>query len=281
MPNIGIPLQLKYYRQMHQQQQQKEKQQLLQQQQQQQRKQPQSQVQQQQHHHQWSLPRPMAWSELMKRSRPGSTKTKLPPCVETPPSRDHTSQGPVQNVGNQPTSGSGRQGTPFLKKKQKRNIILDDGDGPIPFSATRELYKYEMFVTNIARNSNVDDIKSHLIKKLGTDDVSIKPMSKSTASYLSFGVFCRSERDDLDFWRTGLWPKYTVIYKWNSKAGDTRANNRAPSYQGQARSRGSQGARGSYYKQDKHSNNVRRVNSGNTYHHRYPDQQRLHDQHNG
>ena len=49
---------------------------------------------------------------------------------------------------------------PFLKKKQKRNVILDDGNEDIPFSAAKDLFKYEAFVTNIEKGTNLSDVKS-------------------------------------------------------------------------------------------------------------------------
>ena len=96
--------------------------------------------------------------------------------------------GHLQQGENQPTPGKGQMISPFLKKKQKRNIILDEGEGNIPFSATREFYKYEAFVTNLRSDARIDAIKGHLVRKLGTDDVFIKQMSKSSAPYLSLGV---------------------------------------------------------------------------------------------
>ena len=277
--NVAIAQQLSKYRLMHQQNQKKQQQQQLQQQHQQGQKQ----TQQQQQYH-LPLPKDMTWNEVMKRSRPRLLKTQIPPQGQTPTLQNHTPQRTHQNGGNysnNPISGSGQLNSPFLKKKQKKNIILDEDDGSIPFSAIRDLYKYELFVTSIGRDAKVEDIKSHLIKMLHTNDISIKPMSKSTASYLSFGVFCRSESKDLNFKMPGLWPKGTKIYKWNSKAGDTRVVNRVHSSQGQARSRGQNGVRGSHYSQGYHGNEVQSNDYKDNYRYRYPDQQRLNDQHNG
>ena len=178
----------------------------------------------------------------------------------------------------QPTQGRGLLNSPFLRKKQKRNIILDEGEGNIPFSATKEFFKYEVFVTNLNTNSNINAIKDHLVTKLGTDDIFIKKISKPYASYLSLGVFCRSERSDIDFRLPGLWPRGTMIYKWNSKGGETRASNRAGSYQGQTRSHGSRGAGGNYHNQGPHFYNGRHSNSATDYKYRTSEQQRLHDQ---
>ena len=272
-PNDAIVQQISQYRHMHQMNQQQQQQ--LQRHQQRQR---QHQQQQQEYR---TPPNDMSWNDILRASRPGHLKTQIPPRGQTPPPREQNTQRTLQNTGNSTISGSSQQNTPFLKKKQRRNIILDEDDGSIPFSATKDLFKYEMFVTSISRDSKVEDIKSHLITKLGTDDISIKPMSKYTASYLSFGVFCRSEKKDLDLKMPGLWPKGTRIYKWNSKAGDTRITNRVHSSQSQERSRGSNGGRGSYYRQDYHGNDVQRNDYKDNYRYRYPDQQRLNNQYNG
>ena len=112
-----------------------------------------------------------------------------------------------------------------MRKKLKKNIIIDDGDEDIPFSAKRELYRYEAFISNIDPFTDIEDIKEHLKRKLRTDEVYLKLMSKSDADYLSFGVFCRSTRDNLDLRMPGLWPRGTRIYKWNSKVRVGWVNN--------------------------------------------------------
>ena len=97
-------------------------------------------------------------------------------------------------------------------------------------------------------------------------------MSKLSAPYLSLGVFVKSESSDLNFRMPGLWPRNTMIYKWNSKGGDARVNNQGVSHQGQSRRRGSPGARnGNQYQgyQD---------NTATGYRYRTSEQQRLHDQ---
>ena len=171
-----------------------------------------------------------------------------------------------------------QQNSQFLKKRQKKNIILNEGDEEIPFTATREFFKYELFVTNISPDARIEEIKSHLAKKLGTDDIFLKPMSKSAAPYLSLGVFCRSQRNDLDFWMPGLWPKNTMIYKWNSKGSDTRGSNQGVSYQGHSRYRGSPRVSNRSQPQGYQDNDSRRSNAANGYRYRTSDQQRLHDQ---
>ena len=281
--NVAIGQQISEYRRMHQvkQTQQQQQQQPQHHQGQRQPSLEQRQIQQQQQQNPLPMPEDMAWSEFMQRSRPRPPNTHIPPQGQTRTPQDHTPQSPHQNGGNYSISGGGHPNSPFLKKKQKKNIILDGDDGSIPFSAIRDLYKYELFVTSIDRDAKVENIKSHLIKKLGTNDISIKPMSKSTASYLSFGVFCRSESKDLNFKMPGLWPNGTRIYKWNTKGGDTRVNNRVHSSQDQARSRSHNGVRSAHYNQVYHGNEVRRNDYKDNYRYRYPDQQRLHDQHNG
>ena len=97
---------------------------------------------------------------------------------------------------------------------------MEEGDEVIPFSAMRELCIYESFVTNIAPRTNIDEIKSHLKRKLCTDNISIKIMTKNDAPSISFGLFVRSERDTLDFKMPGLWPRGIRVYKWNTKAGE-------------------------------------------------------------
>ena len=159
-------------------------------------------------------------------------------------------------------------------KKQRKNVIIDDGDEDIPFSAVRELYSYEAFVTDIDPISNIEEIKEHLKRKLGTNEVFLRPMSRSDATYLSFGVFCRSSRNNLDLRMPGLWPRNTRIYKWNSKGRAGRVSNP---------SNGRQIYHSSHGRQRSHNRSSYRQNqrnrSANNYRYRYPDQQRLHNQH--
>ena len=88
-----------------QQQRNEEQQQILQQQQKLQQRKRQQQQQRQMKN--------MPYEEMMSRSRP--------------------------HMPAQPTQGRGQMNSPFLRKKQKRNIILDEGEGNIPFSATKEI----------------------------------------------------------------------------------------------------------------------------------------------
>ena len=146
--------------------------------------------------------------------------------ISPPPRFSNSPSGRIQHGGNNQGVVNGPSYIPFLKKKQKRNVILDDSEEEIPFSAIRDMYKYEAFVTNIHPDADLNEIKGHIARKLDINDIYIKPMSRTGAPYLSFGLFCKSQRGDLNLKMRGLWPKYTKIYKWNSKAGDTGASNR-------------------------------------------------------
>ena len=64
-------------------------------------------------------------------------------------------------------------------------------------------------------------IKNHVSRKLGTN-VFLTPLSKEGAPFLSFGLYCRSERDDLDFKMPNLWPDGTQIYKWRTNRHNRR-----------------------------------------------------------
>ena len=158
---------------------------------------------------------------------------------------------------------------PFLRKKQKRNVILDDGNEDIPFSAAKDLFKYEAFVTNIEKGTDLADIKRHASMKLQTNEIFLKPMSNPDASYISFGFFCRSERNDLNLKMRGLWPKYTRIYKWNSKARDAGASSRVTN---------SNRWQSSGYNQGSRINNSQ-YSSSDRYILPNADQRRLHNQH--
>ena len=116
---------------------------------------------------------------------------------DRPPSQARE-QVPPQQRDTQQRTRKAQHTSQFLKRKQKNNIILDEGEGDIPFSATREFFKYELFVTNLNSNAKIEDIKSHLVRLLCTEDIFIKPMSKLSAPYLSLGVFVKSESSDLN-----------------------------------------------------------------------------------
>ena len=74
-------------------------------------------------------------------------------------------------------------------------MILEQGNTNIPFTAVRNMYKYELFVTNISCETGIDTIKQHISAMLGAE-VSIKLMSKAGASCLSFGLLFSSEFDN-------------------------------------------------------------------------------------
>ena len=159
-------------------------------------------------------------------------------------------------------------------------MILEQGNTNIPFAAVRNMYKYELFVTNISCETSIDTIKQHISAMLGAE-VSIKLMSKAGASCLSFGLFFSSEFDNLNMKMPGLWPVGTEIYKWDvnrkSSSGSHRNNGSGRSYQGRfsarryghnASANARSGAQQGHYSQGPRG-----------YRYRYPDQQRLHDQH--
>ena len=218
-------------------------------------------------------------SHPTQRHRPSSPRGHQvrhpPPSPRSHPRTASNSVGQNERTDNVSRTNSGRQYNPYLRKKQKKNTIIDDGNEDIPFTAMRELYSYEAFVTNIDPLSDIEDIKGHLKRKLCTDEVYLKPMSKSDAKYFSFGIFCRSRRDNLDLRMPGLWPRGTRIYKWNSKASVGRVGNQTTSNHSHHPSHGSQRSypNGSSHRQG-HQNM-----SANNYRYRSPDQQRLHDQH--
>ena len=147
-------------------------------------------------------------------------------------------------------------------------MIVEEGDEVIPFSAMRELCIYEAFVTNIAPCQNIDEIKSHLKRKLCSDNISIKIMTKNDAPSISFGLFVKSERDTLDFRMPVLWTRGTRICNWNTKAGEERVFTQTTRYQGRSNTHGT---RGNNYNGPQNS-------AVSNYSYPYPDQQRLHNQ---
>ena len=111
-------------------------------------------------------------------------------------------------------------------------------------------------------NANLEDIKRYVSGRLGTQ-VTLKPLGNEGAACLSFGVFCETDRANVDLKMTGLWPTGTVIYKWNPKV-------RTPSKPG---SRPANSYR-------RNIANVNRNNNSGTvgFKYRYADQNRLHSQ---
>ena len=47
---------------------------------------------------------------------------------------------------------------------QKRNVILDDSDEEIHFSAIMDMYNYEAFVTNIHPDADLNEIKGRIAR---------------------------------------------------------------------------------------------------------------------
>ena len=190
----------------------------------------------------------------------------------------HSVQSGTSNQG----STTGRKNASFLIKQNRQNVILDEGNRNIPFSAIKELHKYEVFVTNILPTTDLEHIKRHLSSMLHTRDIVLKPMSKNNASSLSFGLFCRSDRDDLNFKLPGLWPAGTGVYKWKARAMDTRAGYRNANTPGPSRAYSSQGRRGlnnnQGYNQGTQSRNTRDGNSASGFNFTRPDQVLLHAQ---
>ena len=145
---------------------------------------------------------------------------------------------------------------------------MEDGNEVIPFSAMRELYKYEAFVINIAPRTDIEEIKRHLKSKLCTENISIKIMTKTNAPSISFGLFIQSDSDKLDLKMPGLWPIGIRVYKWNTKAGVGQVFNQTARYQSRPNTHGT---RGNNY-------NGRQNSAVTTYTLPYPDQQQLHNQ---
>ena len=169
--------------------------------------------------------------------------------------------------------------TSYLIKKQKQNVILDDGDGDIPFSAMKEQYKYAAFVTKINPNADIERIRSHVTRLLtahdtSVRDISIKPKTLPGSSWLSFGLFCKSDKDDIDLRMTGLWPKGTKVDKWKSKGADSRTGHSGAQY-----NRGSQYNRQSPHTQGSHNYNTNDGNAADGFNFTRPDQLLLHSQH--
>ena len=161
-------------------------------------------------------------------------------------------------------------------------MVLDEGNNNIPFSAVKEIHKYELYVTNLSLHTDLNVIKSHLRDKLNTE-VFLKPFRKEGAVCLSIGVFFSSEFDNLDIKSPSLWPFGTAVYKWDANRSTHHGNHRSS---GTGRNQtGSVSAQGNGHRSSvnprqnssQHQNNQRPYNGGFRY--RYPDQQRLHDQH--
>ena len=178
----------------------------------------------------------------------------------------------------QRNGSSRRNRISYLIKKQKQNVILEDGDGDIPFSAMKEQYNYAAFVTNINPTADIGRIRSHITRLLtahdnSVRDISIRPMTMPGSSWLSFGLFCKSDKDDIDLQMTGLWPKGTKVNKWRFKGPDTRTG-----YSGAHYNRGSQYNRQSDVTQGPRNSNINDGNAANGFNFIRPDQILLHSQ---
>ena len=159
--------------------------------------------------------------------------------------------------------------------------MLDEGSTNIPFSAVKEINRYELFVTNLSLHTDLNVIKNHLCGILNTE-VFLKPFRKEGAKCLSLGVFFSSEYDNLDLKMPGIWPIGTAVYKWdanrNTYAGNRRYNGTGRNQPGSVSVQGYRHRSAELPSQSSsHSqNNQRPYNRG--YNYRYPDQQLLHDQ---
>ena len=162
----------------------------------------------------------------------------------------------------------------YIKSNQKRSMILDQGSNIIPFSAVKDMHKYELFITNLSLDTDIEVMKIHISGKLGTD-ISIKPMRKVGAKCLSIGLFFSSEYDNLNMKMPGLWPVGTEVYKWDINRSSYSGNRRN-------HTRGSVSAHGQSHQSpgnDRQNDAQRRQNTSATsgYRRRYP---RLRDQFN-
>ena len=149
----------------------------------------------------------------------------------------------------------------YLRDKLQKNVVLEEGSTNIPFTAVREIHKYELFVTNVSKETDVSIIKRHVSQMLGISDITIKIISKENAKCLSFGLFFSSDCDNLNVKMPGLWPGGTAIYKWSP--GRVVGANRQ--HEGRV----------SAQRQRDHRKPLRR-----DYRYNSRDQQLLHDQHN-
>lgn len=179
-------------------------------------------------------------------SRRNRTWPPPPPPSPPPPPQPRTS-GNIHTRRNGNDSSFSR--SYYLRDKQQRNVVLDEGSNSIPFTAVREIHKYELFVTNVSKGTDVNIIKRHVCNMMGTTDVSIKIVSKENAKCLSFGLFFSSECDNLNVKMPGLWPKGTAIYKWSPgrDVGTNRQSQGRVSARGQRYGRRPFGRDNSYY----------------------------------
>ena len=105
---------------------------------------------------------------------------------------------------------------PYLLIRDKRNIVEDEGNEHIPFSAANKTYEYLVFVTNLNPTADLDAIKQHISAKLQAK-VFLTRTSKPGDSILSLRLYCIADSDDLDFKMPGLWHAGTRVCKWHQK----------------------------------------------------------------
>ena len=104
----------------------------------------------------------------------------------------------------------------FLVKKNKHTVVQDEGDGGIPFSAVKEVYRYKAFVSRLSPHSDVDAMTRYINDRLKVNAM-IKVVSKPNAPVLSVMLFCTSESNALDLKMPGLWPRGTLIDSFKPK----------------------------------------------------------------
>ena len=153
-------------------------------------------------------------------------------------------------------------------------MVLDQGNVNIPFSAVKEINKYELYVTNLSLDTDLNVIKRHLRDKLKTE-VFLKPFKKEGALCLSLGVFFSSEFDNLDIKSPSLWPYGTAIYRWDANRRSI-GNGRNQPGSVSAQGNGHPSSVNPRQNSSQYQNKQRPYNGG--YKYRFPDQQRLHDQ---
>ena len=101
-------------------------------------------------------------------------------------------------------------------------------------SALRELYKYRAHVTNLSPDCDIDAVASHIRTKLGVN-ANLKIVSRQGSSALSLMVMFSSASDTLDLRMSGLWPKGTLVSKWNPSFHKRKQVRQGQSYQSSAR----------------------------------------------
>ena len=122
----------------------------------------------------------------------------------------------------------------FIVKNSKLVTEEETEGQDIPFSALRESYKYRAHVTNLSPDCDIDAVASHIRTKLGVN-ANIKIVSRQGSSALSLMVMFSSASDTLDLRMSGLWPKGTLVSKWNPSFHKRKQVRQGQSYQSSAR----------------------------------------------